>query len=170
MEGGVRLTPVAQREQGITGLQGYVRCRRSSLIWTFMLYLPFLTLNEPSGKSIQSAQICPDHVHPTLCHLAPCQLPRKCYAQLLKLCLHGQEALIRKGGCFHPIWKGKGPMDLCSSFRSILVSSHIGKCLHRSIRQRQGYSLSERYLQKEQIGGRRAVPVTLGVHTLRAPT
>ena len=75
--------------------------------------------------------------------------------------------LLFTKGATHPIYKHKGPIDTRSSFRSILVSSHVGKCLHRAIRQRQ-HTLFDRYLQRELIGGRHSVPVTLGVHIARA--
>jgi hypothetical protein len=94
-------------------------------------------------------------------------MARQTYGQLLKLTVHGQEDLAHKGGVLHPIWKSKGPKDCCEAYRSILVSSFVGKSLHRSIRQRQTI-LFERFLQTEQLGGRPRVPVTLGVHLGRA--
>ena len=49
---------------------------------------------------------------------------------------HGQESLLHKGGRLQPIWKQKGPRHLCSAYRSVLISSHVGKSLHRCIRLR----------------------------------
>lgn len=85
----------------------------------------------------------------------------------MKLMVHGQEALEHKGGVLCHIWKSKGPKDECSAYRSILVSSFIGKSLRQSLRQRQN-TLFEKLMQKEQLGGRPKVPVTLGVHLGRA--
>eukprot|EP00435_Cladocopium_sp_Y103_P025621 s1029_g6.t1 len=94
-------------------------------------------------------------------------MARHTFSALLKLTLHGQESLCHKGGVLHAVWKHKGPRDQCSSFRSILVSSHIGKCIHRSLRQHQ-FSVFAQFAQREQLGGRPRIPVTLGVHMGRA--
>jgi hypothetical protein len=81
--------------------------------------------------------------------------------------LHGQEHIGFKGGCLVPAYKGKGPTDTCASYRSLLVSNQFGKVLHRSIRQKTA-GLYESFLQLQQTGGRRHVPVQLAVHQLRA--
>ncbi|CAL1140910.1 unnamed protein product, partial [Cladocopium goreaui] len=87
----------------------------------------------------------------------PCTLPNEAL----------EEFLGHKGGFLQPLWKGKGPIDDPASFRSILISSHIGKALHRTLRESQ-CSIFETFLQTEQIGGRKKVPVNLGVHMCRA--
>ena len=102
-----------------------------------------------------------------LCHACPTILARQLYGALLKLVCHGQEALPHKGGILTPAFKGKGSPCDASSYRSLLVSSHIGKALHRTVRQTQA-SLLEAYMVPQQLGGRRRVPVTLGLHEARA--
>eukprot|EP00435_Cladocopium_sp_Y103_P052507 s1055_g16.t1 len=47
------------------------------------------------------------------------------------------------------------------------MSSHAGKALHRALRSHQA-DLFESFLQKQQLGGRRAMPVTYGLHLARA--
>eukprot|EP00435_Cladocopium_sp_Y103_P063215 s993_g24.t2 len=108
-----------------------------------------------------------DQVPPEICKYNPAALARLSYTQLIKLALHGQEALVHKGGRLVHAHKGRGPFDECASYRSLLISSHQGKVLHRSLRQHQAH-MYESYLQGQQLGGRRGVPVTLGVHHLRA--
>ena len=66
-----------------------------------------------------------------------------------------------------PIWKGKQHMDRCESFRSILLSSSLGKVLHKSLRSKQ-LDIYQLFLQSQQIGGRRGVPVVIGGHQVRA--
>ena len=80
---------------------------------------------------------------------------------------HGQESLLHKGGRLHPLWKGKGAKDTCAAYRSILVSSHIGKTIHRCLRVHSA-DLFEKYLQKQQLGGKRKISVATGVHQARA--
>ena len=164
MEGGVRLDLEAQRGIWLDNLERFQQ-------EGFNIdgeELPSLVELEAAYRRVNPAKATgPDDIHPMVCRAAPHVLARMTYGQLLKLTTHGQEALTHKGGVLHPIWKMKGPRDQCSSYRSILISSHIGKCIHRSIRQHQT-SLFAKFLQKEQVGGRPKVPVTLGVHTARA--
>ena len=86
---------------------------------------------------------------------------------MVKTMLHGHEPLAWKGGKLTPAFKGKGPSHSCSSYRSLLVSNHLGKAVHRTIRQ-QYSGLFEAFLQAQQTGGRKHVPVQLAVHQLRA--
>ena len=80
--------------------------------------------------------------------------------------LHGQEHLGFKGGRLTPAYKGRGPTDRCTSYRSLLVSNHLGKALHRTIREHHS-QLFHRFLQLQQTGGRKHVPVQLAQHQLR---
>lgn len=114
------------------------------------------------GKAIGA-----DDIPPELCHCQPVTMARLTYTQMLKLLAHGQEALLHKGGLLVSAWKRKGAQQECSSYRSLLISSHVGKTLHRVIREQQS-SLYECFLQRSQIGGRKQVPVGLGVHHVRA--
>ena len=114
------------------------------------------------GKAIGA-----DDIPPELGHCQPVTMARFTYTQMLKLLAHGQEALLHKGGLLVSAWKRKGAQQECSSYRSLLISSHVGKTLHRVIREQQS-SLYECFLQRSQIGGRKRVPVGLGVHHVRA--
>ena len=109
----------------------------------------------------------PDRVPGELCHFAPTACAKATYASLWKLLLFGHEALRYKGGLLVQAYKGKGPMSKCSSYRSLLISSHISKSLHRAMRCSQA-EIFEGFLQAQQLGGRRAMPVTYGVHLARA--
>ena len=108
-----------------------------------------------------------DQVPPEICHRHPVQMARLTFTQMLKLCTHGQEALQHKGGLLVAAWKRKGPQNLCSSYRSLLISSHVGKTVHCAIRDHQA-NVYEAFLQHQQVGGRRHFPVTMGVHYLRS--
>ena len=164
MEGGQRMSKQEQREIWRKNLEPF--CQTEFTIDG--LDLPSLAALEAAYRRINPTKATgPDEIHPRFCRGAPHLLARKTYGQLMKLLTHGQESLIHKGGVLHPIWKMKGPRDLCSSYRSILVSSHIGKSLHRSLRQQQ-QTLFSKFLQMEQLGGRPKIPVTLGVHMGRA--
>ena len=164
MEGGVRMDKAQQRELWRINLQ-------SLQLHDFRIdvkEIPSLLDLEGAYRRINPNKATgPDKIHPAFCKATPQLLARLTFNQLLKLAVHGQESLAHKGGMLCPIWKSKGPKDDCTAYRSILISSFIGKSLHRSLRQRQ-CTLFEKYLQKEQLGGRPKVPVTLGVHLGRA--
>ena len=93
----------------------------------------------------------------------PNHLARLVYSQLIKLCAHGQEALLHQGGVLVAALKKKGSQLLCESYRSLLISSHVAKTVHRSVRDHQA-DVYEAFLQAGQVGGRRAIPVSMGVH------
>ena len=108
-----------------------------------------------------------DGIPSELCHACPAILARMTYTQLVKLCAHGQETLLHKGGKLVTAYKHKGSQKEPSSYRSLMISSHIAKTLHRCLRAHQA-TYYEKYMQTQQIGGRRHVPVQLGVHMVRA--
>ena len=164
MEGGVRMDHSTQRAIWIQNLARL----RQDFFTIDASELPRLLDLEAAYRRINPTKaVGPDKLHPAVCRAHPPSMARQTFSQLWKLSLHGQEDLSHKGGILHPIWKSKGPKDRCEAYRSILVSSFVGKSLHRCIRQRQT-SLFERFLQAEQLGGRPTVPVTLGVHLGRS--
>eukprot|EP00435_Cladocopium_sp_Y103_P015830 s1892_g3.t3 len=164
MEGGERMQKEQQRALWLDGLRGLQQER-------FLISaneLPRLCDLEASFRRINPTKATgPDHLHPAFFKAAPAAVARKTFCQLLKTLTHGQESLAHKGGFLHPLWKSKGPKHEPSSYRSILISSFLGKSLHRTLRDSQ-CSLFEAFLQQEQVGGRRHVPVTMGVHMGRA--
>jgi hypothetical protein len=130
--------------------------------------LPTLTDLELAFRRVAGGKATgPDRIPGELCRYAPKQCARANFSALWKLLLHGHEALQFKGGLLVQAYKGSGEKTHCSSFRSLLISSHIGKAIHRSMRSAQAH-IFEGYLQIQQLGGRRAMPVTYGVHLVRA--
>ena len=130
--------------------------------------LPSLTDLEMSFRRVKKGKaLGPDGVPPELCKACPALLARQYFTALMKMIIHGQESLHHKGGTLVPAYKGKGPATDPTSYRSLLISSHMGKVLHRTIRQHQS-TMYEQYLCAQQLGGRKKVPVTLGLHEARA--
>ena len=164
MEGASRLCDADQRSLWIQGLQRF----RHDHLQLSLDDLPSLTDLEIALRRVRKNKaIGLDMIPPELCHACPTILARQLYGALLKLVCHGQEALPHKGGLLTPAFKGKGSPCEASSYRSLLVSSHIGKALHRTVRQTQA-TLLEAFMVPQQLGGRRRVPVTLGLHEARA--
>ena len=164
MEGGDRIDDQQQRTEWIDNLKRF----SVSDLQVQLRDLPSLTELEAAYRRVQVGKATgPDQIDALICHVAPAVLAKRTYAMLLKTFLHGHECLQHKGGRLHPLWKQNGPKDLCGSFRSILISSHIGKSIHRCLRSYSA-DIFEKFLQKQQLGGKRRIPVTLGVHQARA--
>eukprot|EP00435_Cladocopium_sp_Y103_P050915 s299_g15.t1 len=164
MEGGDRLTQQQQHDEWCDHLD---QLRAASLQLDVTAMPPLATLEAAFRRVKPGKATGPDGIEAVLCHRGPAMFARKTFSMLMKLLLHGQECLIHKGGRLAPIWKHKGPKDVCESFRSVLISSHVGKSLHRCLRSHTA-ELFESFLQRQQLGGKRKIPVTLGVHQSRA--
>lgn len=67
-------------------------------------------------------------------------------------CLKPAFAAQHKGGRLAIAWKHKGDPAECSSHRSLLVSSHLGKTVHRALRQKH-HGLYTSFMQSQQLGG-----------------
>ena len=152
MEGGVRLPAQQQRERWIQNLANLATLAELEAAFRHV------TTGKATG---------PDNIPAEVCNSCPTVLAKHVYPLLLKTLLHGHEPLLHKGGRLVPIWKRKLSKQRCEAYRSILISSHIGKCIHRTLRLHQA-SVYEKYLVRQQIGGQRKAPVTLGVHLARA--
>ena len=130
--------------------------------------IPTLTDLERAFRRVKDHKaVGEDLIPPEICHHFPVPLARLAYSQLVKLCTHGQEALLHKGGTLVAAWKRKGPQHRCESYRSLLISSHLAKSVHRAVRDHQS-TIYESFLQRAQIGGRKHIPVSMGVHYIRA--
>ena len=130
--------------------------------------IPSLSALEQAYRRVKRGKaLGQDNIPPEVCGACPTTLARQTFSLLVKMMAHGQESLHHKGGTLNPAYKGKGSTLAPTSYRSLLISSHPGKALHRTIRQHQT-QLYEQYLCRQQLGGRQHVPVNLGLHEARA--
>ena len=163
MEGGNRISTEEQRTLWIQNLASF---RAESFEHDITLLPSLFDLETAFRRVRQGKAMGDDAVPPEICGGHPVQMAKMTYPQLLKLALHGQEALTHKGGRLAIAHK-KGPTNVCGSYRSLLISSHLGKSLHRALRQNQ-QSIYTQYMQKQQVGGRPKIPVNFAVHMVRA--
>ena len=162
MEGGRRLSHQDLRDGWIDNLQHFCHQRFDLCMST----LPTLCDLERAYSHVRIGRaVGMDSIPPEACKYNVGQFARATFSQLLKMTLQGQEAIPHKGGRLTAAYKGKGDVDDCASYRSLLVSSQIGKCLHRTLRTAQS-SVYEAFLQNQQLGGRPGIPVYLGIHHL----
>ena len=121
-EDGVEVTP----EQLIDHIQhGGSRGHTTPIEWQD---LPTLTQVERAlrqtkiGKAVYDDQIPGELLHYGAKYLAPAALNL-----LYKQWLCNEEAALFKGGALIPAYKGKGDSTQCASYRSLLISSTLGK-------------------------------------------
>ena len=107
---------------GINGDKTFSSFVKKIFIYVFKIYRPYVILNVLLPEFVRAKQLDHDQVPPEACAYNAAELARLSYSQLLKLALHGQEAAMHKGGQLVQAHKGKGPMDLCESYRSLLIS------------------------------------------------
>ena len=133
MEGGERISQAEQRTKWVEGLQSMMQDE----VDIDVTVCPNLVEVEQAFRRVKAGKaIGLDGIPPELCHGCPKEAARLSYSQMMKLVCHGQEDLLHKGGTLAVAFK-RGERDLCSSYRSLLISSHQGKTLHRALRQRQ---------------------------------
>ena len=94
------------------------------------------------------------------------ELSKSVYALLLKSIFRLTEPVQHKGGTLYCIWKGKGPKQICGSYRGILVSSMLGKSLHKTLRGRCSDILASATVPL-QVGGLPRFPVTVPAQAAR---
>ena len=152
MEGGKRLTHAELRGSWISNLEHF-RLQSFDLCLTS---LPTLCDLERAFSHVRIGRaVGMDLIPPEACRYNVREFAKATFSQLLKMTLHGQEAIPHKGGRLTAAYKGKGDTDECASYRSLLVSSQIGKCLHRTLRTAQS-CFYENFLQHQQLGGGQA--------------
>lgn len=165
MEGGLRMSTEQYRAEWLSHLQQRLHLQDLNIDLRTM---PTLTELERACRRVQCGKATGrDEIPSEACHYHPAQMARHTYALLLKLLVHGQEAWRHKGGRLIHAFKGKGHADQCEAYRSLLISSHVGKTLRRAMRERQ-YHVFEQTLHPSQLGGSKFMPVSVGLHHARA--
>lgn len=114
-----------------------------------------------TGKAVFDDQIPGELLHAGAKYLAPATLNL-----LYKQWLYSEEAAIYKGGVLIPAYKGKGDSTQCASYRSLLISSTLGKVHHRLFRE----EIIKAYVKSPlpmQYGGRPNISVLQAAHSLQ---
>ena len=165
MEGGRRMTLDEYLAHWTQGLSEFAHEARIQMDIT---EIPTLTELENAFRRVSPGKaVGLDAIPPEMCHYCPASMAKKCYTIMMKAALFGQESTIHKGGQMAVAWKHRGDVRDCTSHRSLLISSHVGKTVHRALRQKF-HCLYTAYLQKQQLGGRPCMPVGIPMHMSRA--
>ena len=96
---------------------------------------------------------------------APAVLAKAFFPLVFKQVALQNEALLYKGGRLIPMYK-RGDPRICGNYRSIFVSSVVGKALHSIFRQELGRHF-EQVRAPLQIGGIKGQSITQASHSLR---
>ena len=165
MEGGRRLTHQDYRTIWHANLRKFLANEPFVVAAT---ELPSLVELEAAFRRVSTGKaISLDGIPPELCKAKATDLAKLTYSMLMKVFLHGQEAAEHKGGRLAIAWKNRGDPRDCDTHRSLLVSSHIGKTIHRALRQKH-HGLYTAFMQAQQLGGRPKIPVGIPLHLSRA--
>ena len=108
----------------------------------------------------------PDALPGEILRIAPAQAAKLLFPLLTKFSCRIEEPVQFKGGALFALYKGKGTHTSCSSFRSILLMSSIGKTLRAAMR----HIINEPYAQKSdplQLAGKRGQTVVFGAQVVR---
>ena len=164
MEGGERVSLEAQRRLWLHNLEQL----SSSEFEIDITEVPTLVELERACRQVKAGKASGmDEIPSELLRFCPRVIAKMFYSLMMKICLQGHEPLAHKGGYLVPIWKGKLNKAACQAYRSILISSMVGKTLHKTLRAKQ-MDLYQRYLHPQQLGGRQGISVVLGGHLIRA--
>ena len=108
----------------------------------------------------------PDAIPGEILHLLPRECARLLFPLLMKFATTLSEPLQWKGGKLISLYKGKGSMSACASFRGILLMSTIGKAIRASMRAK----VNEPFVLNSsttQFGGKPQQSVIFGAQIVR---
>ena len=108
-----------------------------------------------------------DRFPPEILHKFPGVVARLTWALFLKQSIFRCESLQHKGGRLVAAFKRRGDARLCSNYRSLLVSSSLGKCFHTAYRRRLMPHL-HRTATSLQFTAQRAPHVIQAAHMVKA--
>ena len=108
-----------------------------------------------------------DHFPPEILHKFPGVVARLTWALFLKQSIFRCESPQHKGGRLVAAFKRRGDARICSNYRSLLVSSSLGKCFHTAYRRRLMPHL-HKHATSLQFTAQRAPHVTQAAHMVKA--
>ncbi|OLP79036.1 hypothetical protein AK812_SmicGene40723 [Symbiodinium microadriaticum] len=99
-----------------------------------------------------------DGVPGELLSATPSAMSTALYPLIAKSVLQLHQPVQWRGGILQESWKRNGPIDNPANYRSLFISSQVGKCFHKLLRRRAG-PIIETALHDFHLGARRQAPV-----------
>ena len=128
---------------------------------------PLSSLEHAIRKMANGKATGPDGIPSELLKASPRIAAYVLYPLLAKFCLRMEEAIQHKGGKLVALFKGRGSVDDCASFRGILLLSNVGKVLRAASRS----TVNAPYQQSSdsmQLGGKPSQQAIFGSQTVRS--
>ena len=100
-----------------------------------------------------------DQIPGDLLRVAAKPLARLLTPLFFKAVAHVRQPVQWRGGVLYSAWKGSGPTNAASSYRSLFVSSAVGKTFHRLVRGKLS-PLTSSYFGPCHYGAKPGAPVT----------
>ena len=149
------------------------RCRRTSYKATEALQeiavedIPTVLELEARIRKVRRGKAPgPDGLRSDVCSIAAPELSKLLYPILVKQTLHIEEPIQARGGLLVAAYKGRGRQCEVESFRSLLLSNHLGKCL-RGVYRPKLQPYYERSSSKLHFAAKRGGNVSHASHYLR---
>lgn len=147
-------------------LQWHNRAIGSNLVVPLWNELPTkLEVERAFRRTAKKRAFFCDGVPGDLLSMIPSRLADVYFPLLYKQSVLQEEALVHKGGRLVPMYK-KGDPKVCQSYRSLFISSVVGKALHRIYRDELGLIFQHNRLPM-QLGGLRGQTITQASHALQ---
>ena len=141
--------------------------RAQPATWTLQ-DLPSLHWLEKAARKIRNGRAAgPDDLPGELLKAFPAATARALLPLLWKLFLRIEEPVAFKGGTLIRLWKHRGALDQCSSFRGILLMSTVGKLIRAAARD----SINQYYTDGTsslQMAGKPGQTVLFGTQIVRS--
>ena len=99
-----------------------------------------------------------DNLPGELLRAAPAEMANAAHSLILKSLVTLRQPVQWRGGVLFAAWKGSGCMDQPESHRSLFVSSALGKCYHKLMRNRGQRALQD-ILHGLHLGSKRGAPI-----------
>ena len=130
-------------------------------------FIPSIQRVEQYVRQVKPAKATgPDGLISELFHYFPAELTPHIHALLTKMCCHNSEPVSSKGGVLVRAYKGRGSTLEPSNYRGLLISNHLSKILHASLRDLLLPFFTCHALPL-QLGGRRGSTVSMASHMVR---
>ena len=135
--------------------------------WETMADIPSLSNLEAALRKVNLHKaVGPDQVPGDLLHMFPREFARILFPLMAKFAFRLHEPIQWKGGQLIKLYKGKGPIRECSSFRGILLMSTIGKAIRAGMRHKVNRAFVANSTDTH-FGGKPAQSVIFGAQMVR---
>lgn len=135
--------------------------------WSSLTEVPTLTQLEAALRKVNMHKAMgPDGVPGEILHMFPREMAKILFPLMSKFAIRLHEPVQWKGGQLIKVYKGKGPVHECSSFRGILLMSTIGKAVRAGMRSKVNRAFVHNSTETH-FGGKPAQSVIFGAQMVR---